>query len=264
MPQHDAALEPCDHKMKTDINGACGLHIPLTHIVKIRQTCPRTLGRCWRCWRWEWARRRPVRREYGARRNGASVNHQSSVSCLATPHRDNTHLLWAPAVDNFLRVLCFLAILPCQINDECSVLFILAHVHRLDIFIPAAAWGLPLALLEAGGRGRIFRMTVPPRALGLGGGGGLGLSAALSTLEGVVCLLKYLLSAPDAPKVLFQGLCCVVSGEGRYIRQSRHVMQGNVPGEGVALTVGSPRAPRCGPTSCRSPPILLQSEALPI
>lgn len=117
----------------------------------------------------------------------------------------NTYLLWAPAVNDLLGVLGFLPILPCQVNNKSSVLLILAHVYRLDIIVPAAAWGFPFGLLGAGGRCRVFGMAVLARALGLGGGGWcrrLGLAATLSTLERVVGLLEDLLSASDHPKIL--------------------------------------------------------------
>lgn len=81
-----------------------------------------------------------------------------------------TYLLWAPPVNDLLGVLRLLAVLPGQVDDEGAVLLVLAHVHRVNLFVPAAARGLPLDRPCGRGRRRVCGVAVLAGAL-LGGGG---------------------------------------------------------------------------------------------
>lgn len=125
---------------------------------------------------------------------------QSSCAPCLEP-KDDTDLLRAPAVDDLLRVLRLLAVLPCQVNNERAVVLVHAHVDRLDLVLPAAARRLPLDELGARGRRRVERVAVLLLLVALravGGRGRVRLAPALAGRERRFGVLEELLLAADA------------------------------------------------------------------
>lgn len=126
--------------------------------------------------------------------------------------RPATYLLWAPPIRDLLGVLRLFAVLPRQVDNKGAVVFVLAHVHCLDLVLPAAARRLPLNGLGAGGRRRVERVAVLLLgALGVARCGGAGLAAALAARERRPGLLEEILLAANRRVVCVQSLAGVLA-----------------------------------------------------